>query len=132
MLRFLKGKNIPLLLTEKKNSHDFVAYSDSVWAASSDRKSTFHYAIFCFGSIISWDTRKQHSVSLSSIKAEYFAASETSTTCVWVFNIFKDVKKAVEFFDLLLTIKKLLPLQKGKVSTKQASILIYEFTSCVI
>jgi len=51
-------------------------YTDSGWAGcASDRKSTSEC---CFGlgsAVVSWFSRKQQSVALSSAKAEYMAAS---------------------------------------------------------
>ena len=56
-----------------------VGYSDSDWLGSaSDRKSTSGY---CFGlgsTVVSWFSRKQKSVALSSVEAEYMAASQAS------------------------------------------------------
>ena len=60
-------------------------YTDSDWAGcASDRKSTSRC---CFGlgsAVVSWFSRKQKSVSLSSSEAEYMAASQGSCEAIWL------------------------------------------------
>jgi hypothetical protein len=60
-------------------------FTDSDWAGSvSDRKST---SGCCFGlgsAIVSWLSRKQKSVALSSAEAEYMAASQASCEAIWL------------------------------------------------
>ena len=60
-----------------------VGYSDSNWEGSaSDRKST---SGCCFGlgsAVVSWFNRKQKSVALSSVEAEYMAASQASCEAI--------------------------------------------------
>ena len=62
-----------------------VGYSDSDWAGStSDRKSI---SGCCFGlgsAVVSWFSRKQKSVALSSTEAEYMAASQASCEAIWL------------------------------------------------
>ena len=60
-----------------------VGYSDSDWAGcASDRKST---SGCCFGSaVVSWFSRKQKSVALSSAEAEYMAASQANCEAIWL------------------------------------------------
>ena len=58
-------------------------YTDSDWAGcASDRKST---SGCCFGlgsAVVSWFSRKQQSVALSSAEAEYMAASLASCEAI--------------------------------------------------
>jgi len=60
-------------------------YTDSDWAGcASDRKST---SGCCFGlglAVVSWFSRKQQSVALSSAEAEYMAASLASCEAIWL------------------------------------------------
>jgi hypothetical protein len=62
-----------------------VEYLDLDWAGcASDRKST---SGCCFGlgsAIVSWLNRKQKSMVLSSIEAEYMAASQASCEAIWL------------------------------------------------
>eukprot|EP00253_Pinus_taeda_P032559 PITA_32559 len=55
---------------------------------ASDRKST---SVCCFGlgsAIVSWFSRKQQSVALSSAEAEYMAASLASCEAIWLCKMF--------------------------------------------
>ena len=55
------------------------AYSDSDFAGDTeDRKSTGGYAIFLGSGAVSWPSRKQMTVVLSSTEAEYIALSEAA------------------------------------------------------
>eukprot|EP00253_Pinus_taeda_P009567 PITA_09567 len=61
------------------------SYTNSDWAGfASDRKST---SGCCFGlgsTVVSWFSRKQQSVALSSVEAEYMAASLASCEAIWL------------------------------------------------
>eukprot|EP00253_Pinus_taeda_P012602 PITA_12602 len=63
-------------------------YIDSDWAGcASDRKST---SGCCFGlgsAVVSWFSRKQQSVALSSTEEEYMAASLASCEAIWLRNM---------------------------------------------
>jgi hypothetical protein len=62
-----------------------VGYTDSNWAGCvSDRKSTSRC---CFGlgsTVVSWFSRKQKSVALSLVEAEYMVASQASCEALWL------------------------------------------------
>ena len=61
------------------------SYIDSNWAGCiSDRKSTSRC---CFGLgsvVVSWFNRKQKSIALGSVEAEYMVASQASFEVTWL------------------------------------------------
>lgn len=63
-------------------------FVDADWASdSTDRRS---YTGFCFklcGSAVSWESRKQKTVALSSTEAEYMAISEASKEAMYLKNL---------------------------------------------
>lgn len=75
-------------LTYNKDNVELTGFVDADWASDSlDRKS---YTGFCFvmsGSVISWQSKKQKTVSLSSTEAEYVALSEASREAVYLRNL---------------------------------------------
>jgi hypothetical protein len=85
VLRYLCGTVDYGLDYHRGDGVRLVGYTDSDWAGCvSDRKST---SGCCFGlgsAVVSWFSRKQKSVALSSAKAEYMAASQASCEALWL------------------------------------------------
>lgn len=67
---------------------DLVRYTDLDWAGDSqDRKSTSGYC-FSFGSgPVSWSSKKESAIALSSIEAEYRGAINAAIEAIWLQNI---------------------------------------------
>ena len=62
-----------------------IGYTDSDWAGiMKDQKSTFGCCFSLGFSIISWFSRKQTLVDLSSVEAEYIVACMTTREVVWL------------------------------------------------
>lgn len=70
----------------------FSGFSDSDWAEDRhDRRSTTGYT-FCFGfGPISWKTRKQTTISLSSTEAEYKAMSDSCREGLWLKHLLAEL-----------------------------------------
>lgn len=56
-----------------------------------DRRSTFGYVFLCGGTNISWCSKKQESVSLSTTEAEYKVVAFATQECVWLRRLFADL-----------------------------------------
>ena len=62
-----------------------IGYTDADFASSRvDRKSTSGTCQFLGGSLVSWSSRKQHSVALSTAEAEYVAAGSCCAQLLWL------------------------------------------------
>ncbi|XP_038987033.1 secreted RxLR effector protein 161-like [Phoenix dactylifera] len=83
ILRYLQGTKEFGIKYVKEEDSKLVGFTDSDWAESlDDQKSTSGYN-FCLGSdVISWSSRKQSSVALSSAEAEYIAANEAARKAI--------------------------------------------------
>jgi len=92
VLRYLKGTiNFGIEYTNACNV-ELTGHSDSDWARNpDDRKSTTGY-IFNIGSgAISWSSKKQATISLSSTEAEYKALFSSTCEAIWLRRILEDV-----------------------------------------
>jgi hypothetical protein len=66
--------------------HDFTlsGYTDADWAGSvSDRKNTSGCCFSLGSTMISWHSRKQSSIALSTVEVEYIAACSGSCEAIW-------------------------------------------------
>ena len=83
ILRYLKGTS-DLSLVYKKTGMPIIAYADANYAnCPIDRKSYTGY-LFKFGNApISWCSKKQSTVALSSTEAEYMSMAEASKESVF-------------------------------------------------
>lgn len=90
-------------------------YCDADWSGdTADRKSNTGYLFLLGEASISWASRKQSSVSLSSMEAEYIAVSEACKELVWLRRIldemgarqcgptvlYEDNRSCIEFVDM--------------------------------
>lgn len=68
-----------------------VGYSDADWAGDPEtRRSTTGFVFLYAGGAISWGSRLQHCVTLSSMESEYVALGETSQEAVWLRKVLED------------------------------------------
>ncbi|XP_057432268.1 secreted RxLR effector protein 161-like [Lotus japonicus] len=78
ILRYLKATlsyGIMFPVQDEKEGLHLVAYSDSDWCGDLvDRKSTMRYILTFAGAPISWCSKKQSVVALSTCEAEYISA----------------------------------------------------------
>jgi hypothetical protein len=91
VLLYLKGTiNYGLPLGGKRQStFSLRAYVDADYANDSqDYKSITGYMIFCNNSIISWTSKKQKSVSLSSTESEFIALTDVARELLWIQPIY--------------------------------------------
>ena len=77
----------------KTDDLKLVGYSDSDWGSSIDRRSTTGY---CFmlsvqGGAISWKTRRQPTVALSSTEAEYMALSAATQEALYLKKLVREI-----------------------------------------
>ena len=57
-----------------------------------DRRSTFGYTVLYGRSAMIWESKKHRGISLSTMNAEYVAATETTRDICWIRNIFAEAK----------------------------------------
>ena len=92
VLRYLSGTVDFGLDYKKSEGIILVSYTDSNWAGSvADRKSTSECCFSLGLAAVSWFSRKHKSVALSSVEAEYMAASQASYEVLWLRKLLVDL-----------------------------------------
>ncbi|KAH9799278.1 hypothetical protein KPL71_000300 [Citrus sinensis] len=111
ILRYLRSTAEFGLFYKKGKKSDLYGFADSDYAGDlDDRRSTSGY-VFMFGSAaISWSSKKQPIVTLSTTEAEFVAAASCACQALWLRNIlhelqFKQPESTQIFCDNSSTIK---------------------------
>ncbi|KAI3758716.1 hypothetical protein L6452_06287 [Arctium lappa] len=87
IFRYLKGQPRLGLWYPHDSSFDLLAYSDSdLGGANLDRKSTSGGCQFLGARLVSWQCKKQTTVSTSTTEAEYIAAASCYSQVLWIQN----------------------------------------------
>ena len=92
VLRYVKG-TLEYSLCFNGHNLQLQGYTDADWQGDlDDRKSTSSYIFTLAGGAISWCSRKQNSVALSSMEVKYIAASEAAKEGVWLKEFLASLK----------------------------------------
>ena len=85
IMRYLRGTvNLGLAFTPQL-SGEVIGYSDADWGGDvNDRKSTSGYLFQVCGAAISWRSKKQTCVTLSTAEAEYMALASATQKAIWL------------------------------------------------
>lgn len=98
ILRYVKNTMDYGLFYKKENVYEVKGYCDADYAGDCDtRRSTTGY-VFSIGSgAVSWCSKRQPTVSLSSTEAEYRAAAIAAQECTWLVQLLKDLHQPVDY-----------------------------------
>ena len=78
ILCYLKGAPGHCILYSNHGHTRFECFKDADWAGSKeDRRSTSRYCVFVGGNLVSWKSKKQSSVSRSSVESKYRAMTQS-------------------------------------------------------
>lgn len=93
-------------------------YTDSDWCGDkNDRKTTAGYVFMCGAAHISWSSKKEFVVVLSSCGAEYIAASMSACQAVWIDTLIQELKmKEAGPIELFVDNKSAINLAKHPVA----------------
>jgi transposase InsO family protein len=83
VFRYLSGTR-DYALTYGGERHDLTGYTDADGASQDHRRAISGYAFLFDGGAISWSSRKQELVTLSTAEAEYVAATHAAKECIWL------------------------------------------------
>jgi hypothetical protein len=99
ILRYLRSTVNSGLVYKNSGSDDSVivtAYCDSDWGGDQDEgKSTTGYCMFINNNLVSWNTHKQETVSLSSAEAELYAIVDATKEIMWLVQLLREMNVKV-------------------------------------
>jgi hypothetical protein len=91
VLRYLVSTPCFGIWYPKGSTFDLIGYSDSDYVGCKvDRKSTSGTCQFLGRSLVSWSSKKQTSVALSTVQAEYVAARQCCAQLLWMRQTLRD------------------------------------------
>lgn len=77
----------------KDDDFTLSSFTDANWARDVDgRKSTSSGAFFLGKRLVSWLSKKQNSISLSTAEAQYIVVANNCTQVVWMKQMLKDIR----------------------------------------
>ena len=102
---------------------ELVGHSDADWGGDIvDRKSTTGFVFHYGGAAISWASRKQNCVTLSSMESEYVALSETVQELLWIHALLEDfgecVKQPVKLYEDNQSCRKFISSERSNRRSK--------------
>ena len=93
LLAYLKGTiNLGLEYRSNKEPINLIRYSDSDYAGCLEtRRSTSGYVFIMAGASVTWASRCQELVTLSTTESEYVAAATAAREALWLKKLLKDL-----------------------------------------
>lgn len=93
ILRYLKGTTNVGLCYRKSDKYSLVGFCDADFAGDRvERKITSGSCQFLEGNMISWYSKKQPTIALSTTEAEYITAAGCSTQVLWMKTQLEDYR----------------------------------------
>uniref|UniRef100_A0A8D8LBR2 Copia protein n=1 Tax=Cacopsylla melanoneura TaxID=428564 RepID=A0A8D8LBR2_9HEMI len=118
ILRYLNQTKV--LVYTKEECETLYGFVDADWANDKDdRKSISGYCYFVYGNLVSWCTRKQSLVSLSSTEAEYIACSVATCEALWLKGILLDLSIEIDHVPLYEDNQSAIHMAKNRENGKR-------------
>lgn len=94
ILKYIKGTlDSKLVYQRNENADPLTGFADADWANDTfDSKSISGFVFKVYGNVVSWSSRKQATVSLSSTEAEYIALSECACEGIWLRKLLQELR----------------------------------------
>nr|XP_016440311.1 PREDICTED: uncharacterized mitochondrial protein AtMg00810-like [Nicotiana tabacum] len=92
VLRYVNGTLCQGLLMSNASEFFLQAYCDSDWATCpTSRRSVSSYLVLLGGSLLTWKSKKQHTVALSSIEVEYRSMHRVVAELAWLTRLLSEL-----------------------------------------
>jgi hypothetical protein len=97
MLRYLQGtKDAGITFQGSDVDTDLTGYTDASYGGDEAQKSTSGYVFTVGGGAVSWKSKKQSIVAISSMEAEYIAMTEATKEAMWLSWIHEDILQTLQ------------------------------------
>jgi hypothetical protein len=94
VFRYLSGTR-DLALTYGGEKHELLGFTDADGASQDHRRAISGHAFLIDGGAVSWSSRKQELVTLSTAEAEYVAATHAAKETIWLRRLKGDLSNSV-------------------------------------
>nr|GFB30383.1 copia protein [Tanacetum cinerariifolium] len=120
IFRYIKGNTHLGLWYPKGTSIELVVYADSDHARDYvDRKSTSGMCMFVGCCLISWFSKKQTALAISTIEAEYISAEKACKQALWIKQSLIDYDVQLDDIPIVCDNKNAIDLSKNLVQHSQ-------------
>ncbi len=93
IFRYLQGTLEFKLHFEGSPPQDFVGYCDADWVGDlEDRRSTIGFVFIMGGGGISWSSKRQPTIALSTTEAKYMASTQATKEAIWMTKVMKELE----------------------------------------
>nr|KYP51590.1 Retrovirus-related Pol polyprotein from transposon TNT 1-94 [Cajanus cajan]KYP57682.1 Retrovirus-related Pol polyprotein from transposon TNT 1-94 [Cajanus cajan] len=93
ILRYLQGTREFGLFYKKGEKSNLLGFTDSDYAGDQDDRKSTSGCVFMLGTcVVSWFSKKQPIVTLSSTEAEFVAATTCACQAIWLRRILEELK----------------------------------------
>ncbi|KAK4387257.1 Retrovirus-related Pol polyprotein from transposon RE1 [Sesamum angolense] len=98
ILRYVEDSRDYVLLYKRSNDFKLRGFTDADWACeASDCRSTSGYCFNIGSAVVSWCSKKQSTVALSSTEVEYKATTIATQECIWLKCLIGDIYGKVNY-----------------------------------
>ncbi|XP_035837289.1 secreted RxLR effector protein 161-like [Helianthus annuus] len=98
VLRYVKGTVNKGVMFKRELNPELTGMCDADYAGDlNEKRSTTGYVFMYGSSPVSWCSKRQPTVSLSTTEAEYRAAAMAVQECTWLTQLFRDLNQAIPY-----------------------------------
>ena len=102
-LRYLSGTRETGITYHGKQGLRLEAWSDASWGAEEGRESVSEFVFTLAGGAVSWSSKKQSSVALSSTESEYMALLHALKEQIWIKRLLNEMGYNIDDQNIIYT-----------------------------
>ncbi|GKA05879.1 ribonuclease H-like domain-containing protein [Tanacetum coccineum] len=93
VLCYIRGTPDPGLQLYQSSTSQLISYTDAYWVGCpATRRSTSGYCVFLSDNLLSWSSKRQHTLSRSSAEAEYRGVANVIAETAWIRNLVRELE----------------------------------------